>query len=49
MGVKEDFEFNAEANGEPVQSAKDGGDVLFWTYWSLCKLLPGIPMKSALQ
>ena len=27
MGVKEDFEFNAQVNGEPVQSAREGGRV----------------------
>ena len=32
MGVKEDFEFDAEVNGEPVQSAKDGSDVLMFTH-----------------
>ncbi len=32
MGVKEDFEFDAEVNREPVQSAKDGGDVLMCTH-----------------
>ena len=32
MAVKEDFKFNAQVNGEPVQSAKDGVDVLMFTH-----------------
>lgn len=32
MGVKEDFEFNSEVDGEPVQGMKDGGDVLMFTH-----------------
>lgn len=32
MGVKEDLVFDAEVNGEPVQSAEDGGDVVMFTH-----------------
>lgn len=32
VGVEEDFVFNAEVDGEPVQGVEDGGDVLMFTH-----------------